>query len=126
MQLLDQQTLKKSIDLRSALPLIEQAYRDYSAGKLEQPPVGHLTFPESSGDCHIKYGAVRGDAIFVIKVATGFPDNPAAGLAVGNGLSLVLSAKHGNVLAVLHDEMFLTDVRTAIGSAIATRSLMNE
>ncbi len=59
----------------------------------------------------------------MIKVATGFPQNNAKGLPVGNGLVLVLSAKTGLVEAVLHYEMMLTDIRTGIGGAIASRAL---
>ncbi|MCP4819945.1 MAG: ornithine cyclodeaminase family protein, partial [Shimia sp.] len=41
----------------------------------------------------------------------------------GNGLVLVLSAETGAVQAMLHDEMILTDIRTGLGGAIATRTL---
>ena len=109
-------------DFARATSAIEQAYRDTSRGLVNLPPVGHITFPESA-DCHIKYGHVQGAANFVIKIATGMPENAAVGLPSGNGLSLVLSAKTGAVQAILHDEMMLTDLRTGIGGAIATRAL---
>ncbi|NIA70180.1 ornithine cyclodeaminase family protein [Pelagibius litoralis] len=114
------------IDHERAAELIEEAYRAVSLGKVNLPPVGHIVFPEHDGDCHIKYGHVEGDPVFVIKVATGFENNAALGLPTGNGLSLVLSAKTGAVRAVLHDEMCMTDIRTAIGGAIATRLLIRE
>lgn len=111
------------IDLPSIAPHIEEAYRLTSAGEINLPPVGHITFPDLNADCHIKYGHLVGSDSFVIKVATGFPSNAALGLETGNGLVLVMSAKTGVVQAVLHDEMLLTDVRTGIGGAIASRVL---
>lgn len=111
--------IAERIDMERAATAIEEAYIASSAGQIELPPVGHITFP--GGDCHIKYGHRRGDQSFVIKVATGFPDNATS--PVNNGLSLVMSAETGEVEAILHDEMLLTDIRTGIGGAIASRTL---
>ena len=111
------------IDFDSIAPAIEEAYRASSAGNVTLPPVGHITFPDVGADCHIKYGHLKGQDSFVIKVATGFPSNTAQGLETGNGVVLVMSAKTGAVQAVLHDEMRLTDIRTGIGGAIASRTL---
>ena len=44
-------------------------------------------------------------------------------MPTGNGISLVMSARTGEVQAVLHDEMVMTDIRTGLGGAIATRCL---
>lgn len=110
------------IDFDLAAEAIEAAYCATSLGHVNLPPVGHITF-EKDADCHIKFGQMEGDTNFVIKVATGFPSNDAKGLPSGNGLVLVLSAETGMVQAMLHDEMMLTDVRTGIGGAIASRAL---
>ncbi len=121
-------TLSKSeilplIHSELAIPAIEEAYRAASAGTANLPPVGHIAFPQNNGDCHVKFGHIAGSAIFVVKIATGFYGNQALGLANGNGLSIVLSAETGIVQAVLHDEGLMTDVRTGIGGAVATRAL---
>jgi ornithine cyclodeaminase len=110
------------IDFDAAAQAIKAAYVVTSLGQVNLPPVGHITFAQGA-DCHIKYGHMAGDANFVIKVATGFPENDAKGLPSGNGLVLVLSAVTGMVEAMLHDEMMLTDIRTGIGGAIASRAL---
>jgi ornithine cyclodeaminase len=110
------------IDFDAAAQAIKAAYVATSLGQVNLPPVGHITFAQGA-DCHIKYGHMAGDANFVIKVPTGFPENDAKGLPSGNGLVLVLSAVTGMVEAMLHDEMMLTDIRTGIGGAIASRAL---
>ncbi|MCF2869484.1 hypothetical protein L0664_00270 [Octadecabacter sp. G9-8] len=111
------------IDLSAAATAIEDAYRAASSGRIRLPPVGHITFPDHDADCHIKYGHMQGDSTFVIKVATGFPHNGKHDLPSGNGIVLVMSAETGAVKAMLHDEMVLTDVRTGLGGAIASRAL---
>ena len=111
------------IDLSTASDAIEAAYRATSSGNVNLPPVGHITFPDHDADCHIKYGHMKGDRTFVIKVATGFPQNDLHGLPSGNGIVLVISAETGMVQAILHDEMVLTDVRTGLGGAITSRTL---
>ncbi|WP_298845191.1 ornithine cyclodeaminase family protein [uncultured Roseobacter sp.] len=111
------------IDLPAAADAIEAAYRAASSGDVNLPPVGHITFPDRDADCHIKYGHVKGDRTFVIKVATGFPQNDQRGLPGGNGIVLVMSAETGTVQAILHDEMVLTDIRTGLGGAVASRTL---
>ena len=122
MIILTRSEIEELIDFAATAEAIEAAYRAASMGQVNLPPVGHITFPKGA-DCHIKYGHMTGDADFVIKVATGFPANDLSGLPCGNGLVLVLSAQTGVVKAILHDEMMLTDVRTGIGGAIASRTL---
>jgi ornithine cyclodeaminase/alanine dehydrogenase-like protein (mu-crystallin family) len=101
---------------------IKDAYIAVTDGRCDLPPVGYLGFPDAKGDCHIKYGHIAGDSVFVIKIATGFYDNPSKGLASSNGIMLALSAETGEVMAILQDEGYLTDLRTGIGAALATKA----
>jgi ornithine cyclodeaminase len=120
---LTRQEIEALINLPRAALMIEDAYRATSLGHVNLPPVGHIAFPEQYADCHIKYGHLKGARTFVIKVATGFPNNQVRGHQTGNGLVLVMSADKGQVEAVLHDEMVLTDIRTGLGGAIVSRLL---
>ncbi len=99
----------------------EKYFDKYSAGLSVVPAVGHLPF--ESGDCHIKYGYIKGDDYFVIKVVSGFHQNVNIGLKPSIGLMLVCSTETGYPLALLNDEGHLTDVRTAIAGAIAAKYL---
>ncbi|RUX76927.1 ornithine cyclodeaminase family protein [Mesorhizobium sp. M7A.F.Ca.US.006.04.2.1] len=102
---------------------IERGFVALSEGKVEVPPVGELLFPDESGELHIKYGAVRGDDVFVVKLATGFFNNPKLGLPPFSGCMLVLSAKTGQVLCILLEEGELTNHRTAAAGAVVARHL---
>ena len=105
---------------------MEQAFVAYSEGRAVVPPVGELLFDDPPGDAHIKYGYLKGDDIFVIKVATGFYDNRRKGLPPNAGLMLVFDARTGLPRAVLLDEGHLTNVRTAAAGAVAAKHLMPE
>ncbi|MEO0357411.1 MAG: ornithine cyclodeaminase family protein [Pseudomonadota bacterium] len=120
---LTQDQIEPLIDWAAATDAIRQAYVDASAGRVSLPPVGHITFPDVGGDCHIKYGHVLGQPSFVIKVATGFPKNADHDMPNGNGLVLVMSAQTGVLQAILHDQMLLTDVRTGLGGGVAAQAL---
>jgi len=105
------------------LAAIEEGFVLYANGKVVVPPVGHLGFSDPPGDVHIKYGRIEGDDYYVIKIASGFYDNPKHGLPPGNGMMMVFSAKTGAPLAILHDEGVLTDIRTAIAGAVVAKYL---
>jgi len=102
---------------------VEDGFAAYSRGEVVVPPVGHLDFDEPPGDCHIKYGYIRGDDAFTVKIATGFYRNPERGLPSSNGVVLVFSSRTGELLAILQDEGCLTDLRTAAAGAVAAKYL---
>lgn len=102
---------------------IEEGFIAYSEGRVVVPPVGELIFEKPPGDTHIKYGYIKGDPFFVIKIASGFYENPALGLPSGSGLMLVFSQTTGIVESILLDEGFLTDLRTALAGRIAAKYL---
>ena len=115
--------IRSTIDERGVIEAVEAAFVAYSAGEVDVPPVGLLHFDDPPGDVHIKYGAVRGDDVFVVKVASGFYDNPALGLPTSDGLMLVFDARTGRLGAVLLDEGWLTELRTGAAGAVAARHL---
>lgn len=108
---------------QAARSAIKDGFVAYSAGEVTVPPVGHLGLPDVDGECHIKYGWIRGDDVYLVKIASGFYRNAALGLPSGNGMMLLFSARTGAPEAILLDEGFLTDVRTAIAGAIAAEAL---
>ena len=109
-----------SVDLMGE---IERGFVAYSQGRAVVPPVGELIMQDPPGDVHIKYGYISGDDYYVIKVASGFYENYKLDLPSGDGLMLVFSQKTGMLEAILLDEAYLTDVRTAIAGAIAAKYL---
>lgn len=115
--------------IKSALPGVdivermEEGFIAYSRGEVVVPGVGELLFQEPPGDAHIKYGYIKGDDFFVIKVATGFYENAELGLPTSSGLMLLFSQRTGDLLCVMLDEGYLTNVRTAAAGAVAAKYL---
>lgn len=114
-------------EIKSILPHIdvvaamEEGFIQYSNGKTVVPPVGELLFEEPKGDAHIKYGYIKNDAYYVIKVASGFYDNVKLGIPSSQGLMLLFDQKTGIPKAVLLDEGYLTDIRTAAAGALSAK-----
>ncbi|NRA96638.1 MAG: ornithine cyclodeaminase family protein [Planctomycetes bacterium] len=102
---------------------MEAAFVAYADGRCVVPPPGELTFQDPPGDVHIKYGYISGDDHFVVKIASGFYDNPALGLSSCDGLMLVFAQRTGALEAILLDEGNLTDIRTAAAGAVCARHL---
>jgi len=115
--------IKRSIDVPAMIQAIEDGFVLYSEGKVVVPPVGFLNFEDPPGDVHIKYGYVKNDDIYVLKIASGFYNNEKLGVPFADGVILVFSQKTGHLQLVLHDECWLTDMRTAAAGAVAARHL---
>jgi len=70
--------------------LIAQAREDVNA-----LPPGMLQLQDPAGECHIKYGHLKGSDTFVIKIACGFYENPKMGLPASSGMMVVFNAETG-------------------------------
>jgi ornithine cyclodeaminase len=102
---------------------MEDGFVAYSEGRVVVPPVGELIFDKPPGEAHIKYGYIRNDEFYVIKLASGFYQNLELGLPPGDGLMLLFRQKTGRLAAILLDEGYLTNVRTAAAGAVAAKYL---
>jgi ornithine cyclodeaminase len=120
---LDLAEIQSLLDVTRLVEEIEKGFVLYSEGRVRVPPVGFLHFDEPPGDVHIKYGSIEGGEHWVLKVASGFYENPILGLPPSDGVILVFSQKTGELRLVLHDRCWLTDMRTAAAGAVAARHL---
>jgi ornithine cyclodeaminase len=102
---------------------MRSAFVAYSRHACSVPPVGHLAFDAPSGDVHVKSGYIAGDPFFVVKIASGFYENPTLGLSASSGVLLVFSARTGFLSTILVDESYLTDYRTAAAGAMVAELL---
>ena len=75
------------VEAGALIEAMEEGFVLYSQGRVTVPPVGFLHFDDPPGDVHIKYGFVSGDDVYVLKVGSGFYDNPTMGLlSTGDGV----------------------------------------
>ena len=107
----------------SAVDCVEAAFAALATKPVAMPPILRLDIPEHRGEVDVKTAYVPGLDGFAIKVSPGFFDNPTLGLPSLNGLMILFSTKTGLVEALLLDNGYLTDVRTAAAGAVAARHL---
>jgi ornithine cyclodeaminase len=103
--------------------LMEQAFAAFSKGEAVMPMPGELLIEDPPGEVHLKYGYFKSGDTYVIKIASGFWNNPAKGLSSSDGLLLVFRKETGELAAVLNDRGRLTDLRTAAAGAVAAKHL---
>ena len=115
--------LRRSVGLEEAISAVEDAFTHLAKGEANLPPVLSLDMPEVRGEVHVKGAHITGEKSFAIKMATGFYDNALLGLPSGAGLMMVFSAQTGFPEALLFDNAYLTDLRTAAAGAVAAKYL---
>lgn len=119
--IIEKEDILKVANSLDAVALLEEAFIQYSNGNTVVPPVGELLFDEPKGEAHIKYGYIKHDDVFCIKIASGFYNNVKLGLPSSQGLMLLFSQQTGAPLSILLDDGQLTDIRTAAAGALAAK-----
>ncbi len=95
------------------------AFAATARGEVVQPPPIGLDLDDRDGEVHVKGAWVKGQPYFAFKVATGFYRNPERGLPTGSGVMLVFDAETGRPAALLQDDGYLTELRTAAAGALS-------
>ncbi len=113
--------IKEAVRRFDAVSLMEEAFSAWSSGLCVIPPVGELIFDEACGETHIKYGYIKGEEDYVVKIASGFYNNSSIGIPSSQGVVLLFSALTGELRAVMLDEGVLTNERTAAAGAVAAK-----
>ena len=118
--LLDNDAVRRHLSLDALLPAIEAALTELSAGRVVQPPRTVMALPGPGSLLFVK-PALVGRAL-ATKLITQVPGNTARGLPTMIATLLLLDPASGIPLAVM-DATWLTELRTAAVSGVATRAL---
>lgn len=105
---------------------IESAFTDLATKEVKMPPIMRVDIDEHNGEMDVKTAYIPGLEMFALKVSTGFFDNVKLGLPSTGGLMFLIDSTNGQPVAVLHDNGYLTDVRTAAAGAVAAKYMANE
>ena len=123
-RILTETDLRKAVPLdRTCIEVVEAAFSALAGAGVVMPPIMSMDLPEAQGEVDVKTAYLPGFDGFAIKVSTGFFGNEALGLPSLNGLMALFSAQTGRVRALLLDNGYLTDIRTAAAGAVAARHL---
>lgn len=126
-RVLTETDLRRTVPLdHEAIAVVERAFAALATGKVVMPPILSMEIEDANGEVDVKTAYIPGFDGFAIKVSPGFFDNPKLGLPSLNGLMILFSAKTGLVEALLMDNGYLTDVRTAAAGAVAAKALAPE
>ncbi len=122
--ILTEAELRSQVQLNpDAIECVEQAFHALATKAVVMPPIMRLDIVEHNGEIDVKTAYIPGVDSLAIKISPGFFDNPALGLPSINGLMVLFSTRTGMVEALLLDNGYLTDIRTAAAGAVAARCL---
>jgi ornithine cyclodeaminase len=106
-----------------AIECVEEAFHALATKSVIMPPIMRLDIIENNGEIDVKTAYIPGVDSLAIKISPGFFDNPELGLPSVNGLMVLFSTRTGMVEALLLDNGYLTDIRTAAAGAVAAKYL---
>ena len=123
-RILTEAELRSQIQLDlAAIECVENAFHALATKAVVMPPIMRLDILENNGEIDVKTAYIPGVDSLAIKISPGFFDNPSLGLPSVNGLMVLFSTRTGMVEALLLDNGYLTDVRTAAAGAVAAKYL---
>lgn len=125
-QIVDAARLRALVGFEDLIEPVGRAFRDFSAGLAQCAIV--TMFPASDptlGDVYVKTGCIRGHSHYLVKVSPWFAVNRDLAQPQGGFLAVFDSAT-GHTAAILNDEHYLSDIRTAAAGALAARVLAPE
>ncbi|GLS30981.1 ornithine cyclodeaminase [Mesorhizobium albiziae] len=124
MTILTEAELRRVVRLDlEAVACVEKAFCALATEAVVMPPILRLDVVERRGEVDVKTAYVPSIDGFAVKISPGFFDNPKLGLSSLNGMMVLLSARTGIVEALLLDNGYLTDIRTAAAGAVAAKHL---
>lgn len=123
MELITLPDIRRALHFREIIARMREAIAAYRAGECDVPMPMHLDIPREAGEVHIKSSYRHGGKFFALKMASLFPNNLERGISTSSGMMLLCSAETGHPVALLADEGFLTDVRTAAVAAMLAQDL---
>jgi ornithine cyclodeaminase len=107
----------------AAIECVEQAFNALATRAVVMPPIMRLDIVANNGEIDVKTAYVPGFSSLAIKISTGFFDNPAIGLPTSDALMVLFNTRTGIIEALLLENSYLTNVRTAAAGAIAAKYL---
>ena len=120
------QELRANVGFEDLIEPVSMAFQETSAQLAESGLV--VMYPgktSSSGDVYVKTGTLRGHKVYVVKVSPWFAANVELGRAQG-GFIAVFDSETGHTLAILNEQHYLSDIRTAAAGCLAARALAPE
>ena len=123
--LLNRSDLERLLDVQSVIDAVEQGFADYSAGKVQMPVRTAIRSSDPPGVLLLMPCAMTESQVLGTKLVSVYGQNPSKALPTIGALYVLSDYETGFPLAVM-DAGFVTGLRTAAASAVATRYLARQ
>ena len=124
MLILSEKQVESLIDIDELIAVLERAHIQYSTGRAVMPVRLVVPLPKIDGRITSMPGFLDEDQALGMKVVTYFHKNPKQNLPSILATIMLFSPKSGKMIAVM-DGSYITAIRTACASAMATKVLSN-
>ena len=115
--------IQSVITAEAAIEAVKAGFIAHARGLVNCPEPVQIVFrddqQEQHGECHVKSAIWSGRPYAAVKIASGSYRNAARGLPGAGGMIIMIATDTGLPVAILHDECWLTNVRTAAAGALA-------
>lgn len=119
---LNRTEVESLLDMKEALHVVQEAFRQHGLRKVQMPPKLYLYFEKHNGDLRTMPAYLEEQDITGVKIVNVHPDNPKKGLPTVMALVILNSAETGAPIAVM-DGTYLTNMRTGAAGGVAVRYL---
>ena len=124
MLVLSEQQVQSLIEIDELIAALKRAHIQYSTGNAVMPVRLVVPLPQIQGRITSMPGFLTDDKALGMKVVTYFQENPKKNLPAILATILLFSAETGKIIATM-DGSYITAIRTACASALATEALAN-
>ena len=124
MLILSEKEVQALASVEELIPVLERAHIQYSTGKAVMPVRLVVPLPQIEGRITSMPGYLNDDKALGMKVVTFFPNNLKQNLPQILATVMLFSAETGKMIAAM-DGNYITAIRTACVSAMATKALAN-
>src|SRR5689334_17569849 len=122
MLILNRREVESLLNIDQLIDSLAPAMEDLSAGRVSMSPRGFVHGPEKRGLLATMPVYLPSSQILSTKLVTLYPGNESRGIPTHQAVVMVFDADTGTPVAML-DGTSITAIRTAAGSALATRLL---
>src|SRR5262252_4168622 len=115
--------LRRHVFFEDLIEPVSRALQQSSAGEADNGLI--VAFPladRTRGDVYVKTGTLRGHSVYIVKVSPWFAANVERKQPQG-GFIAVFDSETGHTRALLDEQHYLSDIRTAAAGALGARVL---
>ncbi|MEE4015565.1 ornithine cyclodeaminase family protein [Roseibium sp. FZY0029] len=122
--LLNKEEVSRLISNREVIEAVENAYKAFNSGQVEQPEYLSIHMPAPRGEIDFKLGYYKVNETISMKASSGgFENNPASfGLPTGMGTIILFDARSCALICVM-DGSLITGLRTGASGAVSVKAL---